>query len=550
MNNKLLEEKAHDTDNSEVYDYDSAYRVTKFNRGTLSSDKTSISTGTDTPNQLQSQTWDLDGVNNWNSTDHTTGGTTNTESRDHTDYNEIEQVSGTTYGDENTGTHQLDKNGNITDDNKRELKYDAFNRVKEVIRKSDGQTVAEYTYDSMNRRFRKVVSNSGIDGNDTNGTTEYFYKDWQTIEEQDGSGNPLRQYVYGRYIDEPLTLDDRSGGQTVADLNDDSGDDRLFYHCNTQYSTFALTDETGSIVEGYQYDAYGRQTVIRDPGSDGEWFTDDDTLEVNGDSAVDNPYMFQGRRFDSETKLHYYRNRYYNSRLGRFISRDPMGVWYDIMDYGNGYAGFYLNPSSKFDFLGLQVSPEHAGGARRELPRPTPRRDRRHRKTRSYPNIPDGDINEGNYVWVGSGIKSGIFIGIIGYASWIGIVTNQKTRERCMIEVQCGQFGIGLGVNASANVSVSFAGPKEGESLETYEPAGSFFVEGRVGFGVSAGAGGQVGASSPGTTSPRGRTKVGGSVGGGFGLKGSAGVQKCSTTVEWCKEPCDNDNGDGDGGGS
>ena len=130
--------------------------------------------------------------------------------------------------------------------------------------------MAEYTYDSMNRRFRKIVSNSGIDGNATNGTTEYFYKDWQAIEEQDGSGTALRQYVYGRYIDEPLTLDDRSGGQTVADLNDGSGDDRLFYHCNTQYSTFALTDEAGSIVEGYQYDAYGRQTVITDPASDGE----------------------------------------------------------------------------------------------------------------------------------------------------------------------------------------------------------------------------------------------------------------------------------------
>jgi RHS repeat-associated protein len=351
MNNKLLEEKTHDPDNSEVYDYDSVYRVTAFERGTLNNAKDAIATQTNTPNQLQSQTWDLDGANNWNSTEHETGGTTDTESRDHTDYNEIEQVSGTTYGDENTGTHQLDRNGNITDDNKRELKYDAFNRVKEVIRKSDGQTVAEYTYDSMNRRFRKVVSNSGIDGNAANGTTEYFYKDWQTIEEQDGSGNVLRQYVYGRYIDEPLTLDDRSGGQSVADLNDGSGVDRLFYHCNTQYSTFALTNEEGGIVEGYQYDAYGRQTVITDPGSDGTWFTDDDTLTVDGDSAFDNSYMFQGRRFDSETELHYYRNRYYNSRLGRFISRDPMGIWAGMNMYGFANS----NPVQFIDPYGLET---------------------------------------------------------------------------------------------------------------------------------------------------------------------------------------------------
>jgi RHS repeat-associated protein len=221
--------------------------------------------------------------------------------------------------------------------------------------------VAEYSYDSMNRRFRKVVSNNGIDGNATNGTTEYFYKDWQAIEEQDGSDSALRQYVYGRYIDEPLTLDDRSGGQTVADLNDGSGDDRLFYHCNTQYSTFALTDEAGSIVEGYQYDAYGRQTVITDPGSDGSWFTDDDdTLTVDGNSAVDNPYMFQGRRFDGETELHFYRNRYYNSRLGRFISRDPMGVWYDVQGYGNGYLFASNSPHNLSDAFGNRALPPGA----------------------------------------------------------------------------------------------------------------------------------------------------------------------------------------------
>jgi YD repeat-containing protein len=267
MNNKLLEEKTHDPDNSEVYDYDSTYRVTSFDRGTLSSDKTSVSTATDTPNRLQSQTWDLDGANNWNSTDHTTGGTTDTENRKHTDYNEIEEVSGEPYGEEKTGTHVLDDNGNITDDNRREMKYDAFNRITEVKRKADDRTVAHYTYDSMNRRFRKVADKDGVSGGASMGTriTEYFYKDWQVLEERDDSDNLQRQYVYGRYIDEPLTLDDRGDGQTIADLNDGSGDDRVFYHCNTQYSTHALTDETGSIVEAYQYDAYGRPTVFTDP---------------------------------------------------------------------------------------------------------------------------------------------------------------------------------------------------------------------------------------------------------------------------------------------
>jgi len=160
--------------------------------------------------------------------------------------------------------------------------------LRKVRLKSSGNTVAEYTYDCHNRRFRKVVTNGGKDGTQSNGTTEYYYEGWQVIEEQDGSGNVLRQYVYGNYIDEPWVLDDRTGGTTVADLNDGSGSDRHFYHCNTQYSIHALTDETGSIAEGYVYDAYGRQTVFTAAGSDAAWFTSDDTIAVNGDSAVAN----------------------------------------------------------------------------------------------------------------------------------------------------------------------------------------------------------------------------------------------------------------------
>ncbi len=40
---------------------------------------------------------------------------------------------------------------------------------------------------------------------------------------------------------------------------------------------------------------------------------------------VTNPYTFTGRRFDPESGLYYYRARYYDAKLGRFLSRDPIG---------------------------------------------------------------------------------------------------------------------------------------------------------------------------------------------------------------------------------
>jgi len=325
-NNKLREEKFHAAGDSEVYAYDSIYRVTDFDRGTLNAGKTAISTPTATTGALQAQDWTLDGVHNWNANTHTTAGTPSTENRGHTDFNEINAVTGSPYGGAPTRTDTHDKNGNLTGDGTLTYEWDAKNRLKKVTRKSDSKTIAEYVYDCDNRRMAKTISNGGITGNTTNGTTRYYYHGWQVLQEEDGSDSLLRQYVYGNYIDEPWTLDDRSASQSIADLNDGSGSDRQFYHCNTQYSIHALSDETGTLTEGYQYDAYGRQYVYA-PGTNGtiDW-GGDDVITANGASAVDNEYMYTGRRFNPELENYYFRNRYYDSLRGRFINRMPWGA--------------------------------------------------------------------------------------------------------------------------------------------------------------------------------------------------------------------------------
>jgi len=69
-----------------------------------------------------------------------------------------------------------------------------------------------------------------------------------------------------------------------------------------------VADSSGDAAEKIAYDPYGEATV---------------TVQ-GGHCATANPYLFQGRRWDSEVDLYYYRNRVMSPTLGRFLQRDPL----------------------------------------------------------------------------------------------------------------------------------------------------------------------------------------------------------------------------------
>ncbi|MCI0541731.1 MAG: RHS repeat-associated core domain-containing protein [Verrucomicrobiales bacterium] len=78
-------------------------------------------------------------------------------------------------------------------------------------------------------------------------------------------------------------------------------------------------------------------------------------------SAIANPYLFQGARYDAETGFYYFRNRYYDPRAGRFLQRDP--VW-DKQNVG-GWQTFVGNgPVARRDPHGLDDKEEPVEGAK------------------------------------------------------------------------------------------------------------------------------------------------------------------------------------------
>jgi RHS repeat-associated protein len=185
-------------------------------------------------------------------------------------------------------------------------------------------TVTRFAYDYFGRRIEKTADATGSPVR-----TRYYYDGWQEIEEQNGATNStLATYVFGSYIDEAISM---RRGSDFYYLNDDN------------YNVMAVTDSSGAVAERVEYQDFGRP----------EFFTAGGTpLE---ESAIGNPLLFTGRRYDPETGWFYYRTRYLDPVAGKFTTKDGIGNWGDANNLGNASAYVGNSPWSALDPLGLTL---------------------------------------------------------------------------------------------------------------------------------------------------------------------------------------------------
>jgi len=339
--------------------YDSVNRLLQYQRGALSSTGGyenagggSVTTAITLPNTDQSRNYKLDGLGNWKTSTYTpVGGSATTDQRNHNYVNEITQR---TLTGSSPVVFQYDgspgaSNGNLANDGTLIYSYDALNRPIQII--NEGLVIATYVYDAMNRRVRKTVSNGGLPVNIPNGTTDYIWQGSQVMEERNpfgGSGStdtPIRQYIWGTYIDECIQL------TTLVTLGAQNLPAGTYYLCqDLLYRAVALTNSSGTVVEAYDTDAYGNTIIFTGPGTDGVWFTDDDTQSNYGANEI----IYCGYRYDPETELYYVRNRTYSPVLGRWLQRDPIGYagGINLYEYVSGRSAIALDangttPSNK-----------------------------------------------------------------------------------------------------------------------------------------------------------------------------------------------------------
>ncbi|MBI9019491.1 MAG: RHS repeat-associated core domain-containing protein [Phycisphaerae bacterium] len=202
--------------------------------------------------------------------------------------------------------------------------------------------VAEFEYDVFGRRIWKNDITAGK-------TTCYWYNNkWQVLSESDAATDAFeRRYVYGNYIDETLLMADATN--------------EYYYAHDHLYSTAALTDATGGVVERYEYEAYGQPTVYTNMS---DWDTASPTTAAA--SNYGNPYMFTGRRVDTldggDLTLQYNRHRYYDYETGRWLSQDPQ----EYINGVNMYQYVASSPLGGLDCYGLWGDAIH-GDLVREL---------------------------------------------------------------------------------------------------------------------------------------------------------------------------------------
>jgi RHS repeat-associated protein len=203
-----------------------------------------------------------------------------------------------------TATLDYDPNGNMT--SKAEgsqfwrFNWDHENRLTQVATRKQS---VRYSFDALGRRVQRYVRG----GSDN---TKFIY-DGPDVIVDDDSGT-LTKYQNGPGIDNKLSA--RQGSTTNYFLADHLG------------STNGTADATGAVTSQTSYDSFGTQT-----------------------SSLSTRYGFTGREHDSFSGLMYYRARFYDPKLGRFISEDPIGFGGGI----NQFAYLSNGPINKTDPLGL-----------------------------------------------------------------------------------------------------------------------------------------------------------------------------------------------------
>lgn len=170
---------------------------------------------------------------------------------------------------------------------------------------TDGENNAQYFYNSSNQRVKKIVNDREI---------SYNYAEDKLISQQDENG-----YIYFLYSDEGNLVGFEKENQTY------------YYQKNGLNDIVGIYSQNGEKLVEYYYDAWGNMCKI----------------DGNTELGNINPFRYRSYYYDSESGLYYLINRYYDSKVKRFLNADQYISLQEenLLSYAKNNPLKYADPS-------------------------------------------------------------------------------------------------------------------------------------------------------------------------------------------------------------
>ena len=214
----------------------------------------------------------------------------------------------------NQFTYSYDDEGNritrgstSSSDGSVQYQWDSRERLTQVTYKnSSGVTTktVSYVYDTNNLRIAEFVDTNG-DG--TTDSSAWFVNDGQNVVFSHSQDAPppvgpyyavTHHYLHGSDVDQ-VFADETSSGAIQWALSDLNGSVRDVAVHNTSTNVTSIPTANHRV-----FDSFGNPTQSITDGF---------------------AYGYTGREYDAATSLQYNRDRWYDTRVGRFLSEDPTG---------------------------------------------------------------------------------------------------------------------------------------------------------------------------------------------------------------------------------
>lgn len=211
------------------------------------------------------------------------------------------------------GDDQLryDDNGNLIErrsaDGTTYYRYNAENKLVRV-EQSDGNVVS----------FGYAPTGERIWRENADGRTWYVNDGRNTVAELDAQFKVQKRFMHGPQIDDVLAVQ--------------QGDETFCLHADRLGSVRRFSGSDGRQIGRRDFEPFGLPR--------GEW------------SGPECSIAYTGRDYDADTGLYYYRARYYDPALGRFLSHDPLPGKQDEPLSLNPYLYAFNNPMRFTDPLG------------------------------------------------------------------------------------------------------------------------------------------------------------------------------------------------------